>query len=297
MTSKRWTSADLTDQSGKVAIVTGANSGLGKVTAGELARVGARVILACRNVELGKAAAAEMHGDVEVRQVDLADLESVRAFADAVNEPINLIVNNAGVMATPYRKTAQGFEMQFGTNHLGHFALVGQLLDNLKAAASPRVTVLSSQAHRIGKINFDDLQSEKRYSRWAAYGQSKLADLLYAFEFARRAEKASSSIVVTAAHPGYAATNLQGHSGSGIEDRLMAIGNRLLAQSAEAGAWPTLYAATLDLKPGTYIGPDGFGQQTGHPRPVGCSSRARDKAAAARLWDVSEELTGVSYNF
>lgn len=294
MSSSRWTASNLTDQSGKVAVVTGANSGLGKVTATELARAGARVILACRNVEAGKAAAAEMPGDVQVSALDLADLNSVKSFAETVDGPVDLLINNAGVMATPQRKTAQGFELQFGTNHLGHFALVGQLLNRLKAAPAPRVVVLSSNAHKAGKINLDDLQSEQKYSRWGAYGQSKLANLMYAYEFARRATAANSPILVTAAHPGYAATSLQNKTES-WQDHLMQVGNAVLAQSAEAGAWPTLYAATQDLPSGTYVGPLGFQQLRGYPGPVGSTKASKDEAVAARLWDVSEQLTGVTY--
>ena len=295
MTSSRWTASDLTDQSGKVAVVTGANSGLGKVTATELARVGARVILACRNVEAGKAAAAEMPGTVEVRALDLADLDSVKAFAGAVDEPIDLLINNAGVMAVPQRATAQGFELQFGTNHLGHFALAGRLLDRLKAASSPRVVVLSSNAHKAGKINLGDLQSEQKYGRWAAYGQSKLANLMYAYEFARRATAAGSPILVTAAHPGYAATSLQNKTES-WQDQLMQVGNKILAQSAEAGAWPTLYAATQDVPAGSYVGPLGFQQLKGYPGLVGSTKASKDEVVAAKLWDISEELTGVTYS-
>jgi len=290
-----WTSAELTDQSGKTAIVTGANSGLGEVTARELARVGAHVILACRNTEAGEKAAAGMSGNVEVRKLDLADLDSVRAFAAGTTGPVDILVNNAGVMAVPYRTTAQGFESQFGTNHLGHFALTGLLLDRLKESASPRVTVLSSTAHRMGKINFDDLQSETKYERWKAYGQSKLANLLYTYEFARRAKAAGSPIVVTAAHPGYADTKLQGKTES-FMDRVMAVGNAMLAQSAEAGAWPTLYAATADIPSGSYAGPNGFMQQRGKATLVGSTSASKDEAVAKRLWDVSEELTGVKYS-
>lgn len=296
MSSGKWTTADLTDQTGKRIIVTGANSGLGKATAAELAPVGASVILACRNVELGKAAAAEMTGDVEVRRLDLADLDSVREFADGVDEPIDILINNAGVMAVPHGKTAQGYELQFGTNHLGHFALTGRLLDRLKAAEKPRVTVLSSMAHNWGSINFDDLQSEQRYNRWRAYGQSKLANLLFAYEFARRAKAAGSPIVVTAAHPGYAATKLQSKTES-LMDKVMAVGNAIVAQSAAAGALPTLYAATEDIPSGSYVGPDGFQQQRGKPRLVGSNRASRDEAVASRLWDVSEELTGVKYAF
>jgi NAD(P)-dependent dehydrogenase (short-subunit alcohol dehydrogenase family) len=290
-----WTSSELTDQSGKTVIVTGANSGLGEVTARELARVGAHVILACRNTEAGEKAAAGMSGNVEVRKLDLADLDSVRAFAAGISGPVDILINNAGVMAVPYRTTAQGFESQFGTNHLGHFALAGLLLDRLKESANPRVTVLSSTAHRMGTINFDDLQSEQKYERWKAYGQSKLANLIYAYEFARRAKAAGSPIVVTAAHPGYAATKLQGKTES-FMDRVMVVGNAMLAQSAEAGAWPTLYAATGDIPSGSYVGPNGFMQQRGKATVVGSTKASKDEAVAKRLWEVSEELTGVKYS-
>jgi NAD(P)-dependent dehydrogenase (short-subunit alcohol dehydrogenase family) len=290
-----WTSSDLTDQTGKTVIVTGANSGLGEVTARELARVGAHVILACRNTEAGEKAAAGMSGNVEVRKLDLADLDSVRAFAAGISGPVDILINNAGVMAVPYRTTAQGFESQFGTNHLGHFALAGLLLDRLKESANPRVTVLSSTAHRMGTINFDDLQSEQKYERWKAYGQSKLANLIYAYEFARRAKAAGSPIVVTAAHPGYAATKLQGKTES-FMDRVMVVGNAMLAQSAEAGAWPTLHAATGDIPSGSYVGPNGFMQQRGKATVVGSTKASKDEAVAKRLWEVSEELTGVKYS-
>ena len=290
-----WTSSELTDLSGKTVIVTGANSGLGEVTARELARVGAHVVLACRNTEAGEKAAAGMSGDVDVRKLDLADLDSVRAFADSTSGPVDILINNAGVMAVPYRKTAQGFESQFGTNHLGHFALTGLLLDRLKESKSPRVTVLSSTAHRMGAINFDDLQSEQKYARWKAYGQSKLANLLFAYEFARRAKAAGSPIVVTAAHPGYANTKLQGKTES-FMDRIMAVGNALMAQSAEAGAWPTLYAATADIPSGSYVGPAGFMEQRGKAKVVGSTAASKDEAVAKRLWDVSEELTGARYS-
>ncbi len=290
-----WTTSELTDQSGKTVIVTGANSGLGEVTARELARVGAHVILACRNTEAGEKAAAGMSGSVEVRKLDLADLDSVRAFAEGTTGPVDILINNAGVMAVPYRQTAQGFESQFGTNHLGHFALAGLLLDRLKESSNPRVTVLSSAAHRMGAINFDDLQSEKKYQRWKAYGQSKLANLLYAYEFARRAKAAGSPITVTAAHPGYANTKLQGKTES-FMDRVMAFSNAVMAQSAEAGAMPTLYAATGDIPSGSYVGPNGFMEQRGkRATVVGSTKASRDEAVAKRLWEVSEELTGVKY--
>lgn len=290
-----WTTSELIDQSGKTVIVTGANSGLGEVTARELARVGAHVVLACRNTEAGEKAAAGMSGSVEVRKLDLADLDSVRSFAEGTTGPVDILINNAGVMAVPYRKTAQGFESQFGTNHLGHFALAGLLLDRLKESNKPRVTVLSSAAHRMGAINFDDLQSEQNYARWKAYGQSKLANLMYAYEFARRAKAADSPITVTAAHPGYANTKLQGKTES-FMDRVMAVSNAVMAQSADAGAMPTLYAATGDIPSGSYVGPDGFMQQRGkRATVVGSTKASRDEAVAKRLWDVSEELTGVKY--
>ena len=215
---------------------------------------------------------------------------------EATTGPVDILINNAGVMAVPYRKTAQGFESQIGTNHLGHFALAGLLLDRLKESSKPRVTVLSSAAHRMGAINFDDLQSEQNYARWKAYGQSKLANLMYAYEFARRAKAAGSPITVTAAHPGYANTKLQGKTES-FMDRVMAVSNAVMAQSAEAGAMPTLYAATGDIPSGSYVGPDGFMQQRGkRATVVGSTKASRDEAVAKRLWDVSEELTGVKYS-
>jgi NAD(P)-dependent dehydrogenase (short-subunit alcohol dehydrogenase family) len=287
----KWTAADLTPQDGKTIVVTGANSGIGKVTAGALAAAGARVILACRNTAKGDAAAAEMTGDVEVRPLDLSDLDSVRAFASTVDGQLDTLINNAGVMAPPLRRTKQGFELQIGTNHLGHFALTGLLMDRLLAAPDPRVTNVSSGAHRIGRMNFDDLQSERKYQRWAAYGQSKLANLLFTFELQRRA---GGPLRATAAHPGYAATGLQSHTES-IQDKLMWVMNKVVAQSQEMGALPTLYAATEDIPGGSYVGPDGIGEQRGHPQLVGCSERARDEDDAKRLWELSEQLTGVAY--
>jgi NAD(P)-dependent dehydrogenase (short-subunit alcohol dehydrogenase family) len=287
----KWTAADLPPQDGKRIIVTGANSGIGKSAAGELARAGATVILACRDTAKGDAAAAEMSGDVEIGVLDLADLDSVRAFADGIDGPVDILINNAGVMAPPLKRTKQGFELQLGTNHLGHFALTGLLLDRLLAAEDPRVVNVSSGAHRIGRMNFDDLQSERKYQRWLAYGQSKLANLLFTFELQRRHGDVLKAV---AAHPGYASTNLQSHTES-IQDKLMWLGNKLIAQSQEAGAWPTVYAATADIPGGSFVGPDGIGEQRGHPHLVGCSERARDEDDAARLWDISEQLTGVTY--
>ncbi|MEK6229765.1 MAG: oxidoreductase [Actinomycetota bacterium] len=310
MSDQKWTEADIPDQSGRKAIVTGANSGLGLVTARELARRGASVTLAVRDTERGEQAAtaireAEPAAQVRVVALDLADLDSIRAFAEAREDiGLDLLVNNAGVMALPRRTTKDGFEMQLGANHLGHFALTGLLMPALQKGDEPRVVTLSSPAHRMGKMNFDDLQGERRYFRWSAYGQSKLANLLFAFELQRRASAAGLELKSMAAHPGYAATNLQtrGSGGDGglltkLEDGVMAVGNKLLAQSAEMGALPTLYAATVkDLPGGSYIGPDGVGEQRGHPHPVDSTSASKDQADARRLWEVSEQLTGVSFD-
>jgi NAD(P)-dependent dehydrogenase (short-subunit alcohol dehydrogenase family) len=291
-----WSTADIPSLDGRTAVVTGANSGIGRAAAGELARAGAHVVLACRDTAKGDAAARGMTGSVEVRELDLADHDSVAAFAAGFDGPLHLLVNNAGVMAPPLRRTAQGFELQIGTNHLGHFALTGRLLARLHDADAPRVVNVASGAHRMGRMNFDDLQSQRGYNRWRAYGQSKLANLLFTFELQRRAAAAGSPLLVTAAHPGYAATNLQSHTES-IQDQLMWVFNQLVAQSEEAGAWPTLMAATADLPGGAYVGPDGIGEMRGRPHLVGTSSAARDAAAAARLWTVSEELTGVHFDF
>jgi NAD(P)-dependent dehydrogenase (short-subunit alcohol dehydrogenase family) len=287
----KWTEADIADQTGRKIIVTGANSGLGASCAGELARAGASVVLACRNVAKGESAAAKMSGDVEVRQLDLADLSSVRAFADGV-ETVDALINNAGVMAVPKARTADGFEMQIGTNHLGHFALTGLLLPRI----TDRVVTLSSGVHRTGRIDLADLNWERRrYRPWAAYSQSKLADLMFAFELQRRLAAAGSAVRSMAAHPGYAATELQSHTES-VVDRVMAIGNRFVAQSADKGALPALYAATVpDLAGGSFVGPDGFGELRGHPRLVGSSKSSKDETVAAGLWTLSEELTGVTY--
>jgi NAD(P)-dependent dehydrogenase (short-subunit alcohol dehydrogenase family) len=307
MSETKWSARDIPDQAGRVAVVTGANSGLGYATALELARAGATVLLACRDTAKGERAQAAIRqaapaADTQLAELDLADLGSVRAFAANVvaQQPhLDVLINNAGVMAPPRRLTTDGFESQIGTNHLGHFALTGLLLGPLLAAAEPRVVTLSSGVHRIGRINFDDLQSERRYINWMAYGQSKLANLLFCFELQRRATEAGTGLVSVAAHPGYAATNLQfaGPSHS-YEKAIMAVGNKLIAQSAEMGALPTLYAATApDLPGGSFVGPDGFMEQRGHPKVVTAAGRAYDQAAWRRLWEISEELTGVRYEF
>jgi NAD(P)-dependent dehydrogenase (short-subunit alcohol dehydrogenase family) len=293
--AQKWTAADIPSQAGRVALVTGANSGLGRVTACELARAGARVVLACRDVDKGRAAADEMPGEVDVRRLDLADLGSIRELAAGIEE-LDLLINNAGVMAPPRALTADGFELQLGTNHLGHFALTGLLLGALEGREDARVVTLSSTAHRIGRIDFEDIQSDRRYSRWGAYGQSKLANLLFAFELERRLLAAGSTIKSLAAHPGYAATNLQ-FAGPPLHERIvMALSNRILAQSAEMGALPQLYAATCpDLPGGAFVGPNGPGEHRGHPTIVSPRHTALDREAAARLWAISEELTGVRY--
>ena len=289
--SSRWTAADLPDMSGRTVVVTGANSGLGAIAARELARAGARVVLAVRDTKRGEAAAATMPGDTEVRALDLADLSSVRAFADGWDGPLDILINNAGVMAIPERRTADGFEMQFGTNHLGPFALTNLLLAHI----TDRVVTVASDAHRIGKIKFDDLNAQRRYGRWSAYGQSKLANLLFTLELQRRLEAAGSAVSAHAAHPGYSATNLQGHSKHLVDRVVMGIGNRVIAQSDEMGALPILYAATQDVLGASYTGPGGFQGMRGYPAAAGRAPAAADTETAKRLWEVSEELTGVTF--
>jgi NAD(P)-dependent dehydrogenase (short-subunit alcohol dehydrogenase family) len=292
MTSTRWTAADLPSQEGRVFIITGANSGIGLPTARALGKAGAHVVLAVRDVAKGETAAASVPGDREVRHLDLADLASVRAFAEAWQGDIDVLINNAGVMRTPERRTVDGFELQVGTNHLGHFALTNLLLPQL----TDRVVTVSSNAHRGGSISLDDLNwQRRRYQRWGAYQQSKLANLLFTLELERRLTAANSPVRALAAHPGYAATNLQFRSERGLEDRVMGLSNRLFAQSDEAGAWPTLFAASQDLPGGGYVGPDGLAEQRGHPTLVGRSSAASDVEMAKRLWALSEELTGVQF--
>jgi NAD(P)-dependent dehydrogenase (short-subunit alcohol dehydrogenase family) len=302
--SEKWTAADIPDQSGRTAIVTGANSGLGLVTARELAGAGARVVLACRNLEKGAAARAAIGAEVpgaelELESLDLSSLDSVRSFAATYrqgHEGLDLLINNAGVMAPPRRRTADGFELQFGTNHLGHFALTALLIEAIEGRPDGRVVTMSSNAHKLGAIAFDNLGGERRYFRWRAYAQSKLANLLFALELDRRLRAAGSSVKSLAAHPGYAATNLQHAGPPGIDSAIMRLTNSLMAQSEEMGALPELYAATAPgLEGGTYVGPDGVGEHRGHPKPVSPNRAARDEATARRLWEVSEELTGVRF--
>jgi NAD(P)-dependent dehydrogenase (short-subunit alcohol dehydrogenase family) len=285
--------AEIPDMTGRTVIVTGANSGIGKATAHALAAAGARVVLAVRNVDKGQAAADAMPGTTEVAALDLASLASVREFAAAWDSDIDILINNAGVMIPPLIRTADGFESQFGVNYLGHFALTNLLLPRLRA----RVVTVSSQMHKIGRIDFTDLNWErKRYISWLAYGQSKLADLLFTAELQRRLTAAGSTITSNAAHPGYASTNLQSSSENKVMEFLMTrIGNPTLAQDAKGGSLPILYAAVADLPGNSFAGPGGLGGLRGAPRLVSRSAAARDPETARRLWTVSEELTGVRF--
>jgi NAD(P)-dependent dehydrogenase (short-subunit alcohol dehydrogenase family) len=304
--SMKWTADQIPDQTGRTAVVTGANSGLGLVTARELARAGARVVLACRNMGKGEAALRQIvapvaQARVELASLDLASLDSVRAFARGFrgdHEGLDLLINNAGLMAPPRGETADGFELQLGTNHLGHFALTGLLIGAMEGRADARVVTLTSFGHWGGRIDFDDPQSRRRYNRWRAYAQSKLANLLFTFELERRLRAAGSTIRALGAHPGYAATNLQSAAPPAADRALMSVTNRLFAQSADMGALPILYAATYPGLPGgSFIGPGGFAWLRGYPKPVASSRAARDQATAERLWRMSEELTGVRYEF
>jgi NAD(P)-dependent dehydrogenase (short-subunit alcohol dehydrogenase family) len=287
-----FSTSSIPDMTGKTVIVTGANSGIGRAAATALADHGARLVLAVRNTDKGEAAASQMSGTTEVRRLDLASLASVKEFAAGWNEPIDILINNAGIMIPPLSRTADGFELQFGTNHLGHFALTNQLLPHVTG----RVVTVASGAHRMGRIDFSDLNWERRsYRAWRAYGQSKLANLLFTAELQRRLTAAGSAVTANAAHPGYAATNLQFHSGSRFYDVISAIGNRVIAQDDKGGALPTLYAAVADVPGNSYAGPSGFMEGRGAPKLVGRSSAASDMETARRLWDVSEQLTGVSF--
>jgi NAD(P)-dependent dehydrogenase (short-subunit alcohol dehydrogenase family) len=287
-----WSRTDIPDLTGRRVIVTGANSGIGRAAARALAGAGARVVLAVRDVAKGEAAAATMAGETEVRRLDLASLASVREFAAGWEGDLDLLINNAGVMVPPLTRTADGFELQFGTNHLGHFALTNLLLDRVTG----RVVTVSSTGHRMGRIDFDDLNWEhKPYKAWRAYGQSKLANLLFTSELQRRLTAAGSPVLATAAHPGYAATNLQFKSERRVLDVVGVVGNRLFAQDEDGGALPTLYAAVADVPGDSFAGPGGFMEQRGAPKLVGRSDAAKDTAVARRLWDVSEELTGVRF--
>jgi NAD(P)-dependent dehydrogenase (short-subunit alcohol dehydrogenase family) len=305
----RWTTSDIPDLKGRTVVVTGANSGLGFEGARAFAGREARVILACRNLDKGEAARQKIVGEhpgasVEVMALDLASLASVRAFAGQLGTQtsrLDVLCNNAGVMALPRRETADGFEMQLGTNHLGHFALTGLLLPLLLATPGARIVTMSSGAHRMGRIDFDDLHAKRSYGKWSAYGQSKLANLLFAYELDRRLKAKRADAISVACHPGYSATELQAAGpkmeGSTLMERVMSLGNFLLSQDAATGALPMLYAATAtNVQGGDYIGPDGIGELWGYPKKVESNARSHDRETAAQLWKVSEEATGVRYD-
>ncbi|GAA3012014.1 oxidoreductase [Kitasatospora albolonga] len=292
----KWNTADIPDQSGRRVVVTGANSGLGIATVDALARAGAHVVLAVRDVRRGEAAAAGVkgaRGSVEVRRLDLADLASVREFAEGWEGGLDVLVNNAGVMNVPEGATKDGFETQFGTNHLGHFALTNLLLPHL----TDRVVTVASGMHKYpgNRIHFENLNLKGEYHAIRAYAQSKLANLLFTLELQRRLTASGSQVRAFAAHPGYAATNLQSHDGSAVRRALMAVGNRIIAQDSRAGALPSLFAATMDLPGAAYVGPDGFAENRGHPTLVGRTAAASDPVSAARLWTESERLTGTGF--
>lgn len=307
--SINWIDRNVPDLSGKTFLVTGANSGLGKETSRLLARRGAHVVMACRN--LGKAEQAaddirkqEPKASLEIRELNLASLANIASFAEgflADHQRLDVLINNAGVMALPYRTTEDGFEMQFGTNHLGHFALTGRLIRLLLGTEKSRVVTVSSHAHRMGKIRFRDLQWTGGYQRWLAYGQSKLANLLFTLELQRRFEGIGSSCRATAAHPGYAATELAlagpRMEGSSVMEKLVSTANSAVAQDAAMGSLPTLQAATLgNARGGEYFGPGGLLGLKGAPVAAKPSSQARNAKTAQRLWDVSVELTGVAFD-
>lgn len=307
--SDRWTIEEAPNLSGRLVVVTGGNSGIGYEAALGFVRRGAEVVLACRDLERARAACGgirdlEPKASVEAMRLDLASLDSVRGFAadlTARRSAIDVLCNNAGVMAIPYRTTPDGFEMQLGTNHLGHFSLTGLLLERLLAAPRARVVNVSSNAHKIGRMRFDDLHGRRSYGKWNAYGQSKLANLLFTYELQRRFEGVGAHAISVACHPGWAATNLQvagpRMAGSASRESLWRLANRLFSQSAAMGALPTLYAATApEVQGGDYIGPDGRFENRGHPKKARSSPGSHDRDAAARLWGISAELTGVHYD-
>jgi NAD(P)-dependent dehydrogenase (short-subunit alcohol dehydrogenase family) len=287
-----WTAADIPDQTGRTIVVTGANSGLGLAAARAVAEAGAHVVLAVRDTARGTEAAETLPGSTEVRRLDLADLASVREFAATLGGPVDVLLNNAGIMGVPRGRSADGFERQIATNHLGHFALTNLLLPRIR----DRVVTMSSLMHKSGHLDTTDLSWEhRRYRRWHAYSASKLANLLFAAELQRRLAAVDSPVRSLAAHPGWAATNLQSRSGSRIEDALMGIGNRLFAQTGDMGAEPTLFAATADVPGNSYVGPDGRFEMRGHPTLVSRSTAATDEETARKLWILSENLTGTSF--
>ena len=301
--AEHWTAEQIPDQSGRKVIVTGANSGLGLATSAALARHGAHVVMACRDLAKGERARQQILAQapdarVDLAALDLADLSSIAAFAagEQAEGPLDVLINNAGLMAPPRGETKDGFEMQLGTNHLGHFALTAQVIDRMTNVPDPRVVSVSSGMHRAGRMSFDDPMAKRHYFRWSQYGRSKLANLLFAFELDRRLSAAGSPIKSVAAHPGYAATNLQSAAPPALDRAVMKVMNAVVAQSAESGALPQLYAATAPgVQSGEFYGPDGLGEMRGYPRQVSASGAARNAEDAARLWGLSEELTGVSF--
>jgi NAD(P)-dependent dehydrogenase (short-subunit alcohol dehydrogenase family) len=302
---ERWTADRIADQSGRTFIVTGANSGLGFETARQLAAHGGQVVLAARSEPKGVDAvtrikAAQPGAAVEFRALDLADLDSVRDFASAILSdgiPVDVLINNAGVMYSPRRLTPQGFESQFATNHLGHFALGGLLFGTIRQGRDPRVVTVSSGEHKGGSIHFDDLTGEGSYSPRAFYQQSKFANVLFGLELDRRVRAAGIGVRSVLAHPGYAATNLQSSGPTGLVKQLMKVSNRLIAQSAETGALPQLYAAAdPGAQSGRFYGPGGLGEMRGYPAEVQPTATAKDEETARRLWELSERLTGVTWN-
>ncbi len=304
--SAKWTTADVPDQSGRVAIITGSNTGIGYEAAAVLADKGAHVVLAVRNLEKGNDAKARItstspNAAVAVQELDLTSLDSVRKAADelrAAHQRIDLLINNAGVMYTDKASTKDGFELQFGTNHLGHFALTGLLLDNMLGVDGSRVVTVSSVGHRIrARIHFEDLQLERNYDRVVAYGQSKLANLLFTYELARRLTLKGAPTIATAAHPGAADTDLLRNMPGGIRQVGQFVWSHFIAQNAEMGALPTLRAATdPGAQSAEYYGPGGVGEQRGNPKVVKSSAQSHDEDIQRRLWTVSEELTGVTYS-
>src|SRR5437588_4753242 len=303
-----WTTSDMPELKGRVIAVTGANSGLGFEASRGFAGRGARVVIACRNAAKAQDARSRIltehpGANVELMTLDLASLVSVRRFAEELakrTDRLDVLCNNAGVMALPRRETTDGFEMQLGTNHFGHFALTGLVLPLMLATPDSRVVTMSSGAHKMGRIDFDDLHGKRKYGKWTAYGQSKLANLLFAYELDRRLQRKRVKAISVACHPGYSATELQSAGpkmeGSSFMERIMELGNMLLSQDAATGALPALYAATApDVQGGDYIGPDGIGEPWGHPKKVRADARSHDPRPAARQWKVSEESTGVSY--
>jgi NAD(P)-dependent dehydrogenase (short-subunit alcohol dehydrogenase family) len=306
---QKWTTIDIPSQRGKLAVVTGANSGLGFCVALELAKAGASVILACRDEAKGTNALARIRAQVRpahvsLERLNLAELESVQAFAEKIvrRGKLDLLVNNAGILAPPKRETtADGFEMQFGVNHLGHFALTGWLLPALLQAERPRVITVSSLAHSFGRMDFSDLQAEHFYFPWAAYAQSKLANLLFAFELQARSDAANSKLLSVAAHPGLSATNIvaagPGMDGPSLQAIFLMVTSSMLSQPAAQGSLPILYAATAPaVKRGGFYGPAGIGEFWGYPQPARLAPQASERKVAMKLWQISEQLTGVRYS-